>query len=102
MLFARLGWRNVLIINPRDLKALVSEMKQYPCDFLSGVNTLFNAMLHAPGFDQVDFSKLHITLGGGMAVQATVAERWKECDRLHADAGVGSHRDFAGGVHQSA
>jgi long-chain acyl-CoA synthetase len=78
MLFARLGWKNVLIINPRDLPALIADMKRYPCNFLSGVNTLFNALLHAPGFDQVDFSSLRITLGGGMAVQEAVAKRWKE------------------------
>jgi len=78
MLFARLGWKNVLIINPRDLPALVADMKKHPCDFISGVNTLFNAMLHAPGFREIDFSQLKITLGGGMAVQAAVAQRWKE------------------------
>jgi long-chain acyl-CoA synthetase len=78
LLFARLGWRNLLIINPRDLKALIADMQRYPCNFITGVNTLFNAMLHAPGFDKIDFSKLGITLGGGMAVQAAVAQRWKE------------------------
>jgi long-chain acyl-CoA synthetase len=78
MLFARLGWKNVLIINPRDLPALIADMRKYPCSFISGVNTLFNALLHAPGFDKLDFSQLQITLGGGMAVQATVAQRWKE------------------------
>jgi long-chain acyl-CoA synthetase len=78
LLFARLGWKNVLIINPRDLKALMADMQRYPCNFLSGVNTLFNAMLHAPGFNHIDFRQLRITLGGGMAVQATVAQRWKE------------------------
>lgn len=78
MLFTRLGWKNILIINPRDQKALCSEMEKYPCNFLSGVNTLFNAMLHAPGFSRIDFSRLKITLGGGMAVQASVAQRWKE------------------------
>ena len=78
LLFARLGWKNVLIINPRDLPALIAEMKKYPFTFLSGVNTLFNAMLHAPGFKDLDFSKLEITLGGGMAVQEAVARRWKE------------------------
>src|SRR5215469_7952166 len=78
LLFARLGWRNVLIINPRDLPALIADMKKHPCNFISGVNTLFNAMLHAPGFSGIDFSRLKITLGGGMAVQAAVAERWKE------------------------
>jgi long-chain acyl-CoA synthetase len=78
LLFARLGWKNVLIINPRDLPAMIADMKKYPCNYLSGVNTLFNALLHAPGFEQIDFSALKITLGGGMAVQATVAQRWKE------------------------
>ena len=78
MLFARLGWKNVLIINPRDQKALCADMQKYPCNFLSGVNTLFNAMLNAPGFKQIDFSALRITLGGGMAVQAAVAQRWKD------------------------
>jgi long-chain acyl-CoA synthetase len=78
MLFARLGWKNVLIINPRDLPAFIIEMRRYPCTFISGVNTLFNALLHAPGFDKLDFSRLKVTLGGGMAVQATVAQRWKE------------------------
>ncbi|HEV2545878.1 MAG TPA: AMP-binding protein, partial [Stellaceae bacterium] len=78
MVFARLGWRNLLIINPRDLKSLIADMQRYPCNFISGVNTLFNAMLHAPGFDKIDFSGLKISLGGGMAVQAAVAAKWKE------------------------
>jgi long-chain acyl-CoA synthetase len=78
MVFARLGWTNVLIINPRDLPALIGEMKKHPCNYISGVNTLFNAMLHAPGFNEIDFSGLKVTLGGGMAVQAAVAERWKK------------------------
>jgi long-chain acyl-CoA synthetase len=78
MLFTRLGWKNVLIINPRDVRAMIADMQKYPCNYLSGVNTLFNALLHAPGFDQIDFSQLKVTLGGGMAVQAAVAQRWKE------------------------
>jgi long-chain acyl-CoA synthetase len=78
LLYVRLGWKNVLIINPRDLPALIAEMKRYPFMFLSGVNTLFNAMLHAPGFKDLDFSQLDNTLGGGMAVQEAVAKRWKE------------------------
>jgi long-chain acyl-CoA synthetase len=78
MMFARLGWTNLLIINPRDLPAMLAEMKKHPCNYISGVNTLFNAMLHAPGFSEIDFSGLKVTLGGGMAVQAAVAERWKQ------------------------
>ncbi len=78
LLFAYLGWKNVLIINARDFPALVAEMKRHKFEFFSGVNTLFNALLHTPGFAEVDFSHLKITLGGGMAVQAAVAQRWKE------------------------
>jgi len=78
LLFARLGWKNVLIINPRDFPAFLAEMKKYPFTFLSGVNTLFNALLNTPGFEKLDFRALKITLAGGMAVQASVARRWKE------------------------
>jgi long-chain acyl-CoA synthetase len=78
MVFIRLGWTNVLIINPRDLPAFIKEMVRHPPNYISGVNTLFNALLHSPGFERIDFSGLKVTLGGGMAVQATVAERWKK------------------------
>lgn len=77
MLFLRLGWTNVLITNPRDFKGFVAELGRYRFAFLSGVNTLFNALLHNSGFAKLDFSHLKITLGGGMAVQETVARRWK-------------------------
>ena len=77
LLFARLGWRNVLNVNPRDLKTLIGELKKYPVAFLPGVNTLFNALLHHPEFDSIDFSHLKITLAGGMALQRAVAETWK-------------------------
>jgi long-chain acyl-CoA synthetase len=77
LLFMMLGWRNVLITNPRDFPAFVAELRRYPFEFLSGVNTLFNALLNTPGFDHLNFSRLVVTLGGGMAVQAAVAERWK-------------------------
>ena len=78
LLFARLGWKNVLIINPRDLSALVRDLTKYPLNYITGVNTLFNALLHAPGFENIDFSQLKAAMGGGMAVQRTVAQRWKE------------------------
>jgi long-chain acyl-CoA synthetase len=78
LLFAHLGWKNVLIINARDFPTLVKEMKKQPFAFFSGVNTLFNALLHTPGFASIDFSHLQVTLGGGMAVQESVAKRWKE------------------------
>jgi len=76
--FAHLGAHNVLITNPRDFPGFVAELKKYKFYFISGVNTLFNALLHTPRFDSVDFSALRISLGGGMAVQGTVAARWKE------------------------
>jgi long-chain acyl-CoA synthetase len=78
LLFVVLGWRNVLITNPRDFPAFVKEMGKYKFTYISGVNTLFNALLHTPGFDKLDFSSLKVTLGGGMAVQEAVAKRWKE------------------------
>jgi long-chain acyl-CoA synthetase len=78
LLFLRLGAKNVLITNPRDFPAFVKELKQHKFFFISGVNTLFNALLHAPGFESVDFSSLRISLGGGMAVQGAVAARWKK------------------------
>jgi long-chain acyl-CoA synthetase len=78
LLFVVLGWRNVLITNPRDFPAFVAEIRKYKFTYISGVNTLFNALLHTPGFETVDFSSLRVTLGGGMAVQEAVAKRWKE------------------------
>jgi len=78
LLFLRLGAHNILITNPRDFPAFVAELKKYKFFFISGVNTLFNALLHTPGFESVDFSALRISLGGGMAVQAAVAARWKK------------------------
>ncbi len=78
LLFVVLGWKNILITNPRDFPAFVKELGKYKFVFISGVNTLFNALLHTPGFDKLDFSALRVTLGGGMAVQEAVAKRWKE------------------------
>ncbi|HEX7113941.1 MAG TPA: AMP-binding protein [Steroidobacter sp.] len=77
LVFMRFGANNVLIANPRDFPAFVKELKRHRFSFISGVNTLFNALLHTPGFEEVDFSQLRITLGGGMAVQQSVAEHWK-------------------------
>ncbi len=78
LLFARLGAKNVLVTNPRDFPRFVAELRKHKFFYISGVNTLFNALLHTPGFDSLDFSSLKITLGGGMAVQAVVAARWKK------------------------
>jgi long-chain acyl-CoA synthetase len=76
--FLRLGAHNILIANPRDFAGFVKELGKYPFTFFAGVNTLFNALLNTPGFDRLDFSSLKVSLGGGMAVQRAVAERWKQ------------------------
>lgn len=76
--FLPFGACNVLITNPRDFPGFVKELKKYKFNFISGVNTLYNALLHTPGFETVDFSALKCTFAGGMAMQAVVAERWKE------------------------
>jgi long-chain acyl-CoA synthetase len=78
LLFGQLGGHNLLITDPRDLKGFVRELARQPFTAITGVNTLFNALLHADGFAQLDFSRLHMTLGGGMAVQAAVAEHWQQ------------------------
>jgi long-chain acyl-CoA synthetase len=76
--FMRLGGHNVLITNPRDFPGFVKTLSEFRFTYISGVNTIFNALLHTPGFDRLNFSSLTITLGGGMAVQRAVAEQWKK------------------------
>jgi len=72
------GGENVLIINPRDISGFVKELARHKYSMITGVNTLFNALLNHPGFARQDFSHLKLALGGGMAVQKAVAERWKQ------------------------
>lgn len=74
--FLMIGARNLLIANPRDIPNFVKEWGKYPVTVVTGVNTLFNALLNNPDFAKLDFSTMNVTLGGGMAVQAPVAERW--------------------------
>ena len=78
LVFMALGGVNVLITNPRDMPAFIEELKKVPFTFLPGVNTLFNSMLAEPEFAKLDFSTLKGALGGGMAVQRAVAEKWRE------------------------
>ena len=78
LLFMTIGARGLLIVNPRDFAGFLQELQKYPPHFFMGVNTLFNALMNTPGFDAVDWSGLKGTVGGGMAVQGAVAERWKE------------------------
>ncbi|WP_322999115.1 AMP-binding protein [Castellaniella sp.] len=74
--FMKLGASNLLIVNPRDIPGLVKELGTVKFTALTGVNTLFNALLNHPDFAKLDFSSLHTTLGGGMAVQEAIATRW--------------------------
>jgi long-chain acyl-CoA synthetase len=78
LVFMTLGAENVLIPNPRDIPGFVKEMSRHRFTALTGVNTLFNALLNNAAFHKLDFSRLQMTLGGGMAVQKAVAEKWKQ------------------------
>lgn len=77
MVFTEIGALNILITNPRDIPGFIKEIKQYPVTAMTGVNTLFNALLNHPDFASVDFSTWRLALGGGMAVQKAVADKWK-------------------------
>ena len=76
--FFKIGATNILITNPRDIPGFVAELGKYPFTVITGVNTLFNALLNNPEFEKLNFSSLKVALGGGMAVQQAVAERWKK------------------------
>jgi long-chain acyl-CoA synthetase len=78
LVFMKFGGLNHLIANPRDMAGFVKTLQNTRFTAITGVNTLFNGLLNTPGFDQIDFSPMHLSLGGGMAVQRAVAERWKK------------------------
>ncbi len=78
MVFFKIGAANLLITNPRDMPGFVKELSKHRFTVITGVNTLFNALLNCPGFAALDFSSLRISMGGGMAVQKAVADKWKE------------------------
>jgi long-chain acyl-CoA synthetase len=76
--FFKIGASNLLIVNPRDIPGFVGELAKHRFTVITGVNTLFNALLNNDAFCALDFGHLKVTLGGGMAVQRAVAERWKQ------------------------
>ena len=78
LLFLKFGCPNLLITNPKDMPGFVKELEKYPFAILPGVNTLFNGLLNTPGFSELDFSNFKFGLGGGMAVQRPVAEKWQK------------------------
>ena len=87
--FMTIGGTNLLITNPRDMPAFVKELVKYPFTALTGVNTLFNGLLNTPGFSDIDFSRLKLALGGGMAVQKAVADRWQQVTKTRLLEGYG-------------
>jgi long-chain acyl-CoA synthetase len=84
-----IGTKTILITNPRDLKSVVTAMKSDPPTLITGVNTLFNALINFKDFTALDFSKLKVTVGGGMAVQRPVAEKWQKLTGCPLSEGYG-------------
>jgi long-chain acyl-CoA synthetase len=76
--FMKFGGCNILVTNPRDMPAFVKILQKHRFTIITGVNTLFNGLLNTPGFSELDFSSLKVSLGGGTAVQRAVADRWKQ------------------------
>ena len=83
------GAENILVINPRDIPALVKIIAQGQPSLITGVNTLFNALLNNEDFRKLDFSKLKVVVGGAMAIQRPVAERWRELTGITLTEGFG-------------
>jgi long-chain acyl-CoA synthetase len=89
LVFMKIGTRIELITNPRDIPAFVATLKKVPFTAMIGVNTLFNALLNAPGFAELDLKRLKLASAGGMAVQRAVAERWKKMTGVPLVEGYG-------------
>jgi long-chain acyl-CoA synthetase len=83
------GAQNILIPNPRDIPGFVKELKKYKFNFFPGLNTLFNGLLNNEDFRKLDFASLQHTVGGGMAVQGPVAERWRQVTGCQLSEGYG-------------
>lgn len=89
LLFVEMGGRNLLITNPRDIPGFVKELQKYPFTAITGVNTLFNALVNNEDFHELDFKNLKLSVGGGMAVQRAVADQWKKVTGIHLLEGYG-------------
>ncbi|PHR85147.1 MAG: long-chain-fatty-acid--CoA ligase [Colwellia sp.] len=83
------GAKNILVTNPRDMPSFVEVWKNTRATMFTGVNTLFNGLLHTPGFEQVDFSSLKLCIGGGAAVQQAVADKWQQVTGIKLQEGYG-------------
>ncbi|WP_288841463.1 AMP-binding protein [uncultured Deefgea sp.] len=82
MVFSKIGATNLLITNPRDIPDFIKTLAQYPVTCITGVNTLFNALLNNPDFAKLNFSNWKLALGGGMAVQHAVADKWQKTTKV--------------------
>ncbi|KHN54493.1 long-chain-fatty-acid--CoA ligase FadD [Dickeya fangzhongdai] len=89
LLFVEIGGKNLLITNPRDIPGMIKELAHYPFTAITGVNTLFNALLNNDAFSRLDFSTLRLSVGGGASVQQVVAERWEKLTGIHLLEGYG-------------
>ncbi|MFP1887945.1 long-chain-fatty-acid--CoA ligase FadD [Lonsdalea quercina] len=89
LLFIEMGGQNLLITNPRDIPGMVKELARHPFTVISGVNTLFNALLNNDDFHRLNFSTLRLSVGGGASVQKAVAERWEALTGNHLLEGYG-------------
>ncbi|WP_435247509.1 long-chain-fatty-acid--CoA ligase FadD [Vibrio sp. nBUS_14] len=89
LLFVEMGGRNLLITNPRDIPGFIKELQKVPFTAITGVNTLFNALVNNEDFYELDFSNMRLSVGGGMAVQRAVAEQWKKATGVHLLEGYG-------------
>jgi long-chain acyl-CoA synthetase len=92
------GGENVLITNPRDMPGFVKELSKHKFDYFTGVNTLFAGLLNTPGFANLDFSSLKITIGGGMAVQEAVSKKWREVTGQHITQAYGLTETSPGAI----
>jgi long-chain acyl-CoA synthetase len=89
LLMLKVGGCNILITNPRDIPGFVKELSKHPYNIITGVNTLFNALMNNPEFTKLDFSHLKSAVGGGMAVQKAVADKWKQMTGKPLQEGYG-------------
>lgn len=89
LLFIEMGAQNLLITNPRDIPGFIKELQKHPFTAITGVNTLFNALVNNEDFRELDFSNMTLSVGGGMAVQRAVAEKWKKITGIHLLEGYG-------------
>lgn len=87
--FIKLGGQNILITNPKDIPGFIKTLKTVPFTVFTGVNTLFNALMNHPEFTDIEFSKLKISVAGGMALQEAVSKRWKELTKTPIAEGYG-------------